>query len=66
MPGKRTKNVTNPQANAAWQARKKEINQNDTIHWQFQNMYRRACLKQREAEGRLTEKNKVEMTRLGM
>ena len=65
MPGKRTKNVTNPQAHDAWNKRKREHNQNDTTHWQFQKMWRRACLKQREAERRLTEKNRAEMTRIG-
>jgi hypothetical protein len=66
MPGRRTKNVTNPQANAAWQTRKREHNAGDTQHQWFQKEYRKACLKTRAAEGRLTEKNKIEMTRLGM
>ncbi len=66
MPGRRAKNVTNPQAHEAWMKRKHEHNQNDTLHWQFQKMWRMDCLKERAAKGRLTEKNKAEMTRLGM
>lgn len=65
MPGRKTKNVTNPQAHDAWTRRKKAYNQNDTMHWSFQTMWRRACLKQREVEGRLTEKNKAEMKKIG-
>jgi hypothetical protein len=65
MPGKRTKNVTNPQAFEAWKRRKREINAADTQHHQFQKMYRRDCLKARAAAGKLTEKNKAEMARLG-
>lgn len=66
MPGKRTKNVTNPQAHDAWTRRKKEINQNDITHWQFQKMWRRDCLKARAKAGTLTEKNKAEMERIGV
>lgn len=66
MPGKRTKNVTNPQAHDAWNRRKHEANAANTQHQWFQKEYRKACLKTRAAEGRLSEKNKAEMTRLGM
>ena len=66
MPGKRTKNVTNPQSREAWHRRKREINAADTQHQQFQKIWRRACLKQRAADGHTTEKNRAEMARLGL
>jgi hypothetical protein len=66
MPGRRTKNVTNPQAHDAWNRRKKEINQNDTTHWQFQKMWRQDCLKARAKAGKLTKKNFAECKALGL
>ncbi len=65
MPGKRTKNVTNPQANAAWRERKRYANAENGIAAQFQRMWRRSCLLEREAEGRLTDKNRAELERVG-
>lgn len=66
MPGRRTKNVTKPQEHEAWKQRKKEINQNDIQHWQFQKIWRIDCLKLRGKEGRLSPKNLEECKRLGI
>jgi hypothetical protein len=66
MPGRRTKNVTNPQAATAWAERKRYANAENKTAAQFQRLWRRDCLKQRAAEGRLTEKNKAEMARVGL
>jgi hypothetical protein len=65
MPGKRTKNVTNPQAHSAWTERKRYANAENKTAAQFQRMWRRSCLLQREAEGRLTDKNRAELERVG-
>ena len=62
---KKEKNQRNHRAHEAWVERKQEINAGIEFKT-AQKMYRRACLKQREAEGRLTEKNRTEMERLGM
>jgi hypothetical protein len=62
---KKEKTNKNHRANEAWLERKKELNQ--TLPYQnAQKMYRRACLKVRIAEGRITDKNREEMRRLGM
>ena len=66
MPGRRTKNVTNPQAHDAWMKRKKELRAGDNNEIIRQGNWRIECLQERAAKGRLTEKNKAEMTRLGM
>jgi len=66
MPGKRLKNVTNPQAHEAWRKRKRELNEANTLARQFQKIYRVGCLKQRAKERRLTKKNFDECKRLGL
>ncbi len=48
-----------------WTERKKYANINTTA-LQFQRLYRIDCLKQRSAEGRLTDKNRAEAERLGV
>jgi hypothetical protein len=50
----------------AWQERKREFNLTNTIAHQFQKMWRRAALTQRAEEGRLTDKNMVEMATVGL
>ncbi len=64
MPGKRTKNTRNSQAHEAWLRRKREGNA-ELPYQNAQRMWRRACLRQRAAEGRLTAKNRAETERLG-
>ena len=66
MPGRRTKNVTNPQAHDAWRARKTMANASNTVARQFQKMWRLDCLKARAAKGKLTKKNFEECKRLGL
>lgn len=56
----------NHRAAEAWAERKKDINANNKTALQFQRLYRINCLKQRQAEGRLTDKNLAEMKRVGL
>jgi hypothetical protein len=61
---RKEKNARNHQAHEAWLRRKRE--NSATLPFQnAQRMWRRACLRQRAAEGRLTAKNRAEMERLG-
>lgn len=64
MPGRREKNVTNPQAHEAWKRRKKELNAHDAVAGLRQIEWRKDCLRERALENRLTEKNKAELERL--
>lgn len=66
MPGKRTKTAKNYGANASFKERSRMARASDLIAQTSQEMFRRSCLKQRIAEGRITEKNKKEMTTLRM
>lgn len=62
---KKEKNSRNHRGFEAWETRKHEVGQ--TLPYQnAQKMYRRACLKQRIDEDRITDKNREEMRRLGM
>jgi len=62
---KKEKNSRNHRGFEAWVERKRELGQ--TLPYQnAQKMYRRACLKVRIAEGRITDKNREEMRRLEM
>lgn len=62
---KKEKNSRNHRGFEAWEARKREIGQ--TLPYQnAQKMWRRACLKIRITEDRITDKNREEMRRLGM
>lgn len=56
----------NYQSFEAWQERKRESNATNTIALQFQKMWRRAALTARAEEGRLTDKNMVEMETVGL
>jgi hypothetical protein len=56
----------NSSANEAFNRRRAALNQGDTTHFQFQRIFRINCLKQRAAEGRLTEKNQKEIASLGI
>jgi hypothetical protein len=66
MPGRRTKNVTNPQAHEAWNRRKTEANAANTLHKQFQKMWRIECLQARAFAGKITAKNVKEAESLGL
>jgi hypothetical protein len=66
MPGRRTKNVTNPQAHDAWMRRKKELRAENTQEIVRQGDWRIACLKARAAKGKLTKKNFAECKALGL
>jgi hypothetical protein len=60
------KNVTNPQGHEAWMKRKREINAADTLHQQFQKMWRIDCLQARAFAGTITAKNVKEAESLGL
>jgi len=66
MPGRRTKNVTNPQAHDAWMKRKKELRASDEVAVMRQGDWRAACLRARAAKGKLTTKNFAECKTLGL
>ena len=66
MPGRRTKNVTNPQAHDAWRARKTMANASNTVARQFQKMWRIDCLQARAFAGTITAKNVKEAESLGL
>jgi hypothetical protein len=66
MPGRRTKNVTNPQAHEAWMERKREFNITNVIARQFQKMWRIDCLQARAFAGTITAKNVKEAESLGL
>ncbi len=62
---KKEKNSRNHRGFEAWEARKREIGQ--TLPYQnAQKMWRRAALTARAEAGRLTDKNMVEMERVGL
>jgi len=56
----------NAQSHESHLRRKRELNAANTTAIQFQRIYRINCLKQRKAEGRLTEKNEKEIVSLGI
>ncbi len=62
---KKEKNQRNHRGYEMWVERKRESNAGIEFRT-VQAMYRRACLKVRIAEGRITDKNREEMRRLGM
>ncbi len=62
---KKEDNTRNNQAFDAWQRRKQEIN-SGIEYLNAQKMYRRAALTVRAEEGRLTDKNLLEMERVGL
>jgi hypothetical protein len=64
MPGRRTNKNKNYGAHKAFKEHQRTGRASDVIARTSQEMYRRACLNERMAEGRLTEKNKDEMRRL--
>ena len=66
MPGRRTKNVTNPQAHEAWMKRKKEQRSENALEIVRQGDWRIACLRARAAKGKLTAKNFAECKTLGL
>lgn len=65
MPGRREKNVTNPQAHEAWLKRKKELNARNDVSILRQIEWRKDCLRARALGSRMTEKNRAELERLG-
>jgi len=66
MPGKRSKNTRNHRAQEAFKESSRMARASDVVAQTSQEMFRRDCLKQRIAEGRITEKNKKEMVTLRM
>jgi hypothetical protein len=56
----------NSSANEQFNRRRAALNQGNETHNQFQRIFRINCLKQRKAEGRLTEKNQKEIASLGI
>jgi len=62
---KKESNERNHQGFAAWERRKEEIN-SGIEYKNAQSMWRRAALTQRAVEGRLTDKNYVEMATVGL
>jgi hypothetical protein len=62
---KKENNERNHQAFEAWGRRRAEIN-SGIEYKNAQKMYRRAALTRRAEEGRLTDKNYVEMVTVGL
>lgn len=56
----------NSSANEQFNRRRAALNQGDDTHRQFQKIWRRASLTARAEEGRLTDKNMVEMETVGL
>jgi hypothetical protein len=56
----------NSSANEQFNRRRAALNRGDETHRQFQKMWRRAALTARAVEGRLTDKNMVEMETVGL
>ena len=56
----------NPQMNEAWKRRKKAANAANTSKAREQKWFRTDALKARAAAGALTEKNRMELTKLGI
>jgi len=66
MPGKRSSYTRSHTAHKEWKERSRMTRASDLVAITAQEMFRRNCLKQRMAEGWLTEKNKLEMVTLRM
>ena len=62
---KKEKHNKNHGAHEAWEQRKHDIN-SSPVAVQLQKIWRIGALRQRAAEDRLTDKNRVEMKRLGV
>jgi hypothetical protein len=66
MPGKRANYTRSHIAHKEWKERSHMARASDVVAITSQEMWRRDCLKQRMAEHRITEKNKLEMVTLRM
>jgi hypothetical protein len=64
MPGRRTKNVTNPQAHEAWLHRKRDQREGNSVEILRQHQWREDSLRDRAQRGKLTDKNRKEIERL--